>query len=79
MLYIKERRKELGITQTDLAKRSGVLQSTICDIEAGKKTRQTVETAQKLAQFFGTHIDDLLVPYRSDEHDPDRNDDLSEG
>lgn len=48
---VRQRRKELGLTQKDVAKRAGVPQSTIGQIEGGrnKSTKKIIELARALA------------------------------
>ena len=49
--YAPERRKELGMTQRELARRSGVSEHTICSFELGEKP--------------GMHLNKLLAVYRA--------------
>ena len=48
ILNIKERREQLGISQGELAKRCGIAQSTLCDIEQGRNN-PSLSVAVKLA------------------------------
>ncbi len=48
-----------GLSQTELARRSGVNRTQIADIEAGRKTG-SVATLKKLADALGVAIDDLV-------------------
>ena len=48
ILNIKERREQLGISQGELAKRCGIAQSTLCDIEKGRNN-PSISVAIKLA------------------------------
>lgn len=50
-LYARERRKELGLTQRELAERAGVSERTIWSFELGEKP--------------GMHLNKLLSVYRS--------------
>jgi putative transcriptional regulator len=45
---IRERREELGISQGELAKKCGIAQSTLCDIEQGR-SNPSISVAVKLA------------------------------
>lgn len=49
--YARERRKELGMTQRELAKKSGVSERTIYSFELGEKP--------------GMHLNKLLAVYRA--------------
>jgi len=49
--YVKRRRKELGITQVELARRSGVGLHLVRDIEQGKTGLQTGKVNQVLFLF----------------------------
>ncbi|AEG58998.1 helix-turn-helix domain-containing protein [Desulforamulus ruminis] len=59
MHLIKEHRKSLGWTQTKLAQASGVSQTYISEIEAGK-FQPTVKIMQKLAASMGITVSELL-------------------
>lgn len=50
-IYIKEKRKELGLTQEDLAFTSGVGLRFVRDLEQGKKTVRLDKVNQILALF----------------------------
>lgn len=52
-------RQHRGLTQSELARRSGVNRVQIIDIEAGRKTG-SVETLRKLASTLDIDIDDLV-------------------
>lgn len=52
-------RKKFGLTQAQLAERSGVPQTTISGIENTNKT-PGLKTADRLANVFGLHAEDLL-------------------
>lgn len=58
---IKTRRKELGLSQEELAKRCGVTRQTINAIE-NNKYDPTLALAFKLAQELGTTVDELFTP-----------------
>jgi transcriptional regulator with XRE-family HTH domain len=62
---IKERRKELGMTQTDLAKKMGVTQAYISALEVGTRDNLTSETILKLANalnIYGREFLQAVVP-----------------
>lgn len=56
------RRTELGLTQKDLAFRSGLAENKISDFETGSRSFRncTVTTALKIARALDTTIEDLL-------------------
>lgn len=39
-LYVRDRRRDLGMTQSDLAEAAGVSRRWLLDLETGKKTTQ---------------------------------------
>lgn len=47
-MNIRERREKLGISQGELAKKCGIAQSTLCDIEQGR-SNPSISVAVKLA------------------------------
>jgi len=60
--FIKNRRKQLGLTQVDLADRAGVGLRFVRDLEQGKQTLRIDKVNQVLA-LFG-HV---LAPVRESE------------
>ena len=56
---IATRRKQLGWTQTDLARKIGIASSRISEFENGIKTDCTLSTAKRLARALGCSIDYL--------------------
>lgn len=52
-------RKESGMTQADLAKRSGIKQQNISRIEAGTHLNVTLETLERLAKAMKKQIEVL--------------------
>ena len=61
LIYIRERRMALGLTQEDLAGRLGVDRSAVAYWEAGARTPTTGKLPQ-LAQLLGCGIEDLFRP-----------------
>lgn len=56
---LRERRKDAGYTQDEVAKVLGVNQTMVLQIERGTKQLSLLNAA-KLAELFGCSIDDLL-------------------
>jgi len=59
-MEIRERRERLGMSQIELAARSGVKQSVISDIENNKTTRPRIDTVASIARALGCTVDDLI-------------------
>ncbi|MCL6558097.1 MAG: helix-turn-helix transcriptional regulator [Firmicutes bacterium] len=59
-LCLREIREKAGLTQSDLAKASGVSQSHISEMEAGN-TVPTVFVAKRLARALGVSVDELIA------------------
>lgn len=57
---LREIREKAGMSQSDLAKASGVSQSHISEIEA-ERTVPTVFVAKRLARALGVSVDELIV------------------
>lgn len=55
-----ERRLEVGLTQWELAQRSGIQPTTISHIERGA-SRGSLETITRLADALGCSVDSLLT------------------
>ncbi len=52
---LKERRKTLGITQSDLAEMAGVSKNTLYKIETGQ-TNPTLKMLGKIAEILGMEL-----------------------
>lgn len=61
---IRERRKELGLSQEELAKKCGVSRQTVNAIE-NNKYDPTLMLAFNLARELNTTVDKLFVPFDS--------------
>lgn len=57
---IKERREELGLSQEELSKRSGISRQTISNIENGKFNDVLTGTILSLANAMETTVDKLV-------------------
>ena len=56
---IREKREQQNISQTELAKRSGVSRARINALETGKATNVKASTLIKIAQALGTTVDNI--------------------
>lgn len=59
--HIREKRKEAGLSQEELASRCGVSRQTINAIE-NNKYDPTLSLAFSLARELGTTVDELFIP-----------------
>jgi transcriptional regulator with XRE-family HTH domain len=59
-LWIRGARLEQGLSQRELASRSGLSRSYVCDIERGRGAHPSVDTLDKLAAALGLSRIDLL-------------------
>ncbi len=50
-MNIREKREELGLSQKELAEKSGITQSFLCDIEQGR-SKPSIDVAIKLARVL---------------------------
>ena len=50
-MNIREKREELGLSQKELAEKSGITQSFLCDIEQGR-SKPSIDEAIKLAKVL---------------------------
>ena len=57
---IKDKREAIGMSQTTLAKRSGVSRGIIWLLETVPGTVTTTKTLQKIADALGTSITDIF-------------------
>ena len=57
---IKILRKELGVTQEDLALTVGVTRQTIISLENGKYNA-SLQLAYKIAKYFNTTIENIFI------------------
>lgn len=56
---VKARREALNMTQAELARKTNVTQTLICQIERGSKTPNML-LGKEIADIFGCTLDDLL-------------------
>ena len=64
--YIREHRKNLGMTQEELARQVGVSRQSIISIEQGKYV-PSLPLALKFGQFFKCSTDELFELKQNDE------------
>lgn len=58
-MLIKQKRKQAGISQKELAQRLGVNQASVCLWESGKNSPR-VGRLQKIAEILGCTVEDLF-------------------
>lgn len=61
---IKELREKQGLTQTDLANKSGVSRATIWALENGTARSTTTKTLFKVATALNTTVDNIFFVNR---------------
>lgn len=57
---LKEVRQKRGITQEELAKKSGVLKATILDLEDGKIKNVSASTIVNLSKVLNCKVSDIF-------------------
>lgn len=57
---VKEFREKVGLSQDELAKKSGVSRATISALENGTVRSTSTKTLNKLAQALGTTVDKIF-------------------
>ncbi len=57
---IKERRCEIGLSQTELGKRMGVTRSTVCKVEKGAEANLTIDRIRAFADALGCSVGYLI-------------------
>ncbi len=65
-LFVKEKRKKLGLTQQELAKRAGVGLRFVRELEQGKSTLQLDKVNQVLF-LFGHQLSPVKIEMRNDD------------
>lgn len=59
---LREIREKQGMTQEDLAKRSGVARATISFLESGKPTNSQAKTLSAIATALNHSVGDIFYP-----------------
>lgn len=62
MILLRQEREKKGISQTELARLSGVKQQSISMIEQGKQKNPGIETLSALAVALSCDLRDLYKP-----------------
>ena len=57
---VKAARERLGLSQAEVARRAGVAQGTISDVEANKRPNHSLDVMHRLADVLGVSVDELL-------------------
>lgn len=57
---VKELREKLGMTQEELAQKSGVSRATISALEKGTEKATSTKTLNKIAEALGTTVDAIF-------------------
>lgn len=60
MLKLKERRKELGMTQGQLALKTGLAKGYVSDLETGRRNNPSLVTMKKIAKALKCKIGDIF-------------------
>lgn len=57
---LKERREELGLTQTEVAELAGISNSFLSQLESGVRRGNNVRTVARLAGALKLRVDDVV-------------------
>lgn len=57
---IKSRREQLGLTQRELAKKVGMNQSRISEVESGERKQMSLKNLRAMARALGVSADYLI-------------------
>lgn len=57
---LRDKRKSKGLTQEELAKRSGISRGTICALENGAETNTTTNTLLKIVLALDSTVADIF-------------------
>jgi len=60
-LTIRERRMELGLTQTELGEKVGLIQEAVSMLERGKVMKPSFHVVQQIAKVLDVSLDELAV------------------
>ncbi len=62
MILLRQEREKKGLSQSELARKSGVKQQNISQIESGDNQNPGIATMHALAVALGCDLQDLYVP-----------------
>lgn len=62
---VRERRQALGLTQTELARRAGVVRQTVNQVERKPGHQVTTVVCLRLAEALGVNVDELFFEERA--------------
>ena len=57
---IREHRQSIGMSQEELAEKSGVSRSIISGLESGRVTITSTKTIEKIAKALGKQVSDIF-------------------
>lgn len=60
-IALREKRKERGMTQTELAEKAGVRQATISELETGETRRVDLDVLDRLCKALRVEPGELIV------------------
>jgi transcriptional regulator with XRE-family HTH domain len=66
-MTLKELRQAVGLTQTEVAARAALAQSTYSAIESGETPNPSTQTVQRLAKAFGVPAAVVMAAVSPDE------------
>jgi y4mF family transcriptional regulator len=67
-IFVKERRKKLGLTQYDLAEKAGVGLRFVRELEQGKSTLR-IDKVNQLLALFGHELRPVSIRQNEDSHE----------
>ena len=60
MSKLKEKRKEVGLSQVQLSLKTGLTKGYISDLETGRRVNPSLETMKKIAEALKCNISDIF-------------------
>ena len=64
---IRQRRVQLGLSQHELAQRTGIPQSRISELESGTRSQMSLKNLRNMARALQISADDLLGTWEDEE------------
>ena len=68
---VKRVREQLGLTQEDLSKKSGISRSVLANIENNRANNYTAKTMIAIADALNKRVDELFFVTRENSHQCD--------